>query len=219
MASRLIVAILARNEADRYLARVISRCHQFSDAILLLDDGSTDGTMDLARSLGCVVQSRSGEMAWGAEAPARAQLWENAAQLADGGWVLVCDADMLLHGDPWPLCASWEASSWAWPLYDLWDAETTFRVDGPWAMGPQTPRPWLFRPSALTEPPVWSEKGVHCGHAPLNFPGPCFVAPDLVWHHLAYVQKTDRIAKHQQYLAQADQLTPFERNHAESILD
>src|SRR5207302_1681197 len=79
---------------------------------------------------------------WGNESPARAELWERGAKLAKDGWLLICDADMLLQGDPRPLVASWECNAWAFALVDLWDSERTFRIDGPWAGGPAQPRPW-----------------------------------------------------------------------------
>jgi hypothetical protein len=219
---RLVSAILAKDEAgeDRYLRRVIERCFEFSDDVLVLDDNSTDATRDYAAELGCVVRLRSGMAAWGAEAPARAQLWDAAAELAGpDGWVLICDADMLLEGDPRPLCASWGVTGWAFPLVDLWDTEEQFRVDGPWGHGPRTPRPWLFKPGALTEPPVWPDRGVHCGHCPVNFPGPIGIAPDLWWKHLGWVRKEHRLRKHTQYLSVAHQLSEFERGHAQTILD
>lgn len=221
---RLVSAILARNEGapERYFRRVLKRCAEFSDATLVLDDHSTDDTTQIAREIGAVVVARTGETAWGQEAPARAELWEHATRLADGGWVLICDADMLLQGDVKSLCHSWEVTGWAFVLADLWDSETTFRVDGPWSAGPITPRPWLFNLGAVGADfaPTWSMRGVHCGHFPQNWPGPIGVAPpDIFWKHLAYVKPEHRKAKHAQYTRCRDQLTPFEIAHAESILD
>ena len=222
MSTRLVTAILAKNEAapDRYLERVIHRCFEFSDAVLLVDDGSTDTTRDIASAAGCSVMPRTDAGFWGkSEAPARRDLWERAAEIADDGWILVADADMLLHGDPRPLLTSWDVTAWAFPLVDLWDSEETFRVDGPWGYGPRSPRPWLFRPSALTEPAQWSDRPIHVGHAPANFPGPIGVAPDLHWRHLGWKQRSHRLQKAQAYANVAHQLSEFERQHASTILD
>ena len=176
---KICVAILARNEAapDRYFSRVIEDAKRYADTIVVLDDNSTDGTNALARNLGCVVYTRDVQTPmWGAEAPARAQLWDLAAQHAGAGWVLVCDADMVLDGDPRPLAASWDCDAWAWTLRDMW-SETHYRVDGAWAYGPTMPRPWMFRPSALREPAVWRDSRLHTGHCPANFAGLVGVAP------------------------------------------
>ena len=102
---KLVTALLVKNEADRYLRRVLQCCWKFSDAVLVLDDRSTDNSVQLAKDLNCQVRIRgslTGE-AWGKEALARAELWDWAAEEAGDGWVLICDADMLLHGDPRPL--------------------------------------------------------------------------------------------------------------------
>lgn len=220
---KLVGALLARNEAgpDRYLERVIRDAQRWADTIIVLDDSSTDDTPTIAANLGCIVETRSGSPMWGNEAPARAALWQLAHEVAGDGWVLIFDADMLLVGDPRPLMHSWDAASWAWPLVDLWDSEDTYRVDGAWQFGPVTPRPWMFRPSMLRDVAQWRNSCLHTGHAPLNFglAGPTFLAPQLYWKHLGYVKPEHRRAKHAQYLAHAASLTPFERAHAESIVD
>lgn len=214
--------MLVRDEAgdDRYFQRVIRDAQRWATDVVVLNDNSRDDTAALARNLGCIVYTRDVQTPmWGAEAPARAQLWDVAAQHAGDDWLIVVDADMLLDGDPVPLCASWECDAFAWPLLDLWNSEETFRVDGAWRFGPVTPRPWMFRPSAMREPAQWPARGLHTGHCPANFSGVVGVAPDLQWLHLSYVRPDHRRTKHAQYLAHAASLTPFEKSHAESIAD
>src|SRR2546426_8799212 len=220
---RLVTALLVKNEggSDRYLARVLERCKEFSDDTLVLDDGSTDDTVEIAKAAGCIVKQRPQSGAWGNESPARAELWERGTKLAKDGWLLICDADMLLCGNPHPLCLSWEAQGWAFPLADCWDSEDQMRVDGPWQYGPITSRPWLFHVGVLPKnyTPHWNTRGVHCGHFPDNIPLRIFTISDIFWRHLAYIKKEHRALKHAQYQAVATQLTPFEQQHAASIAD
>jgi len=218
---RLVSAVLARNEEGRYLERVLASLSLFSDQILVLDDHSTDKTYDIAVNCPKAIAKHrpTADAAWGAESSARQELWERGAKLAKDGWLLICDSDMILHGDPRPLCLSWECTSWAWTLRDLWDGEDTYRVDGPWGIGPQAARPWLFKPSACPSP-QWSGRGIHSFHAPLNFPGPCFQAPtSIFWLHYAYLTRAQREKKCAQYMSIKEQLTPFELQHASSIVD
>lgn len=222
---KLVTALLCKNEADRYLRKVLERCLSFSDSVLVLDDASTDGTAALARSLGCKVRKRGQKeaAAWGTETPARAELWDWAASEAGDGWVLFCDADMILHGDPRPLCWSTEASAWAFILFDLWNPEgTLYRADGFW-QGHLTPRPWLVRPKGAGSDyrPSWGQRGIHSGHIPPNFPLRIAVAPldSHYWLHFAYAKPEDRLAKCDKYMQIESQLTPFERAHALSIKD
>ena len=218
----LVTAVLTKNEASRYLPQVLARCKEFSDRILVLDDGSTDDTVKVAEAAGCLVKQRPQSGMWGNESPARAELWERGAKLAKDGWLLICDADMILEGNPRDLIDTWDLSAWAFVLWDCWDGEYQARVDGPWAFGPQVPRPWLFRPSVCVNgAPQWSGRGIHCGHAPTNLVGLVGVAPpdQYYWRHLAYSKKEDRVKKHAQYLGQAHLLSEFERSHAASIND
>jgi glycosyltransferase involved in cell wall biosynthesis len=218
---RLVTALLVKDEADKYLERVLRRCLEFSHEVIVLDDGSADDSPNIARNLGCTVYERTQTGMWGNEAPARAELWDLGSQHAGDGWLLICDADMILHGDPRPLTYSTACNAWAWCLYDLWDAESTYRGDGYW-QGHLHPRPWMFRPSTLKEPPIWPRRGLHTGHAPQNFPyvvTPLTVESGVYWLHLSYLTKIQRSAKLSAYESQAGQLTPWELAHARSVGD
>jgi glycosyltransferase involved in cell wall biosynthesis len=218
---KLVTALLVRNEKDKYLDRVLRRCQEFSDEVVVLDDGSTDGSPDLAESLGCTVYHRTNTGMWGNESPARAELWDLGAKHAGDGWLLICDADQILHGDIRPLTLSTSCTAWAWVLFDLWNEEKYYRADGHW-VGHLHPRPWLFRPSVLKSAPEWPERGLHVGHCPRNFPlvVGC-LTPDsgVYWTHLSYLTKIQRSAKLRQYEEQAHQLTPWELSHARSVGD
>jgi hypothetical protein len=194
---------------------------EFSDAVLVLDDGSTDGSDRIAWRLGCDVRRWTGETMWGTESPARAELWDWAAREAGDGWVLIADADMLLHGDPRPLTLSTQCNAWSWVLYDCWNEERYYRCDGFWR-GHEFPRPWLFKPGAMEcDPPIWGGRGIHAGHCPANATLRAgIVQPDrLYWLHLAYTTSQARIKKKAQYLEKRHLLSPFELAHAESIGD
>lgn len=223
---RLYTATLARNEAgsDRYLKRVLERCKEFSDGVLVLDDRSSDHTVAKARKHGAIVRIRKelDSRMWGNEASARKELWEFALEYATepDDWVLICDADMELRGDVRSLCQSEEVNAWAFVLYDLW-SEREYREDGFWR-GHLNPRPWLFAPhrAANTHRPEWPARGLHTGHYPPNMPLICGIAPqnEYFWLHYAYASPKLRAEKYKQYLAKEHLLTPHEVAHARSII-
>jgi hypothetical protein len=221
---RLVAAFLARNEAssDRYLRRCLQNAKQWCDAIVVLDDRSTDLTASVCRDEGAIVTTRSSDIpAWGHESHARKELWDLAVAEAGDGWVLFQDCDMELSADPRPLCETTDLNTWAWSLLDLWNSEDTHRVDGYW-QGSRINRPWLVKPSFVPEgwTPEWPARGIHCGHLPMNWPMRCGNAPkEYVWRHLAYLTKEHRLVKHAAYLTQMGQLTDWEYQHADSILD
>lgn len=222
---RLFSAILARNEGEfgRPFASILERCRSFSDAVLVLDDQSTDATASIATLSGCIVRTRTGRPAWGEESPARKELWDFACEYATepDDWILVCDADMELRGDVRALCESEAVNCWCFCLYDLW-SETHYRSDQFW-QGHLHPRPWLFAPNRVPSDwvPAWDTRGLHCGHFPPNMPILAGIAPiaSISYLHFAYSTPEYRVLKHAQYLSRADLLSEFERQHAESILD
>jgi glycosyltransferase involved in cell wall biosynthesis len=217
---RCVAAILARNEADRFLRETVESLRPLCPTILVLDDHSEDQTAQLARDLGCEVRSRSGEPMWGQESPARQELWNWAAEECGDGWIYIADADHITHADPatWKMMlTAWNTNAWAMPLYDCWDTPTQHRVDGFW-QGYTVARPWLFRPSKSSGF-TWNTRGIHCGHAPIAdwIVG---AAPASVWiNHYGWLRASDRIEKHLRYTKENANLSEFERAHVASILD
>ena len=215
---RCIAAILAKDEADRYLRQTIESLKPLCDKVLLLDDGSTDRTREMAWDLGCDVRERGKEAMWGNESPARQELWEWGSKEAGDGWLYIADADHETHADPitWRvMLSSWTVNAWALPLLDLWDSPKTYRVDGFW-QGYKYPRPWLFKPSAVEG--IWSERGIHCGHSPQ---GNWVVgqAPESCWiGHAGWLDAKDRATKHLRYSQKADILSEYELAHLNSAL-
>jgi tetratricopeptide (TPR) repeat protein len=88
--TRLALVMIARDEA-RCIARALQSVRAHVDAMIVLDTGSVDDTMAIARSCGAQVHS----FAWGDDFAAA----RNAAlNHSDADWNLVLDADEWLEG-------------------------------------------------------------------------------------------------------------------------
>ena len=89
----LAAAMIVRNEA-RCITRCLESVRPFVDKMVVLDTGSTDQTMELARKAGALVY----EMPWpGSFAEAR----NRSLELADADWNLIVDADeWIVSGGP-----------------------------------------------------------------------------------------------------------------------
>ncbi len=86
------LCVIARDE-ERFLEGCLASARPYVDEMVVVDTGSSDGTVPLARSLGAQVD----HFAWCDDfAAAR----NHALQLARGDWILCLDADERLHVAP-----------------------------------------------------------------------------------------------------------------------
>jgi glycosyltransferase involved in cell wall biosynthesis len=223
---------MVHNEADRYLPSLLRAWGSWADNIVLLDDNSTDNLEEvvgeynratilvpneLQANLHRFRRSRSADAAWGAESPARAELWTHAVERGDD-WIFVLDADMCPAADPTPLFNT-DADAIAFRLYDLW-GPGIYREDQFWNAH-NVARVWAVRnPHDVYG--VWPDRGLHCGHFPsdLKSPNGVILAPrKYALLHYAYATPEDRVAKYDQYKKEVEQLEGSEGAHAESIID
>ncbi len=214
----LAVVTMVRDEASKWLPSALDAWTQFADEIIALDDGSTDGTLDLLRAAGAQTFENALGTAWGAEVGPRRALFDHAIQ-SGCEWLLWLDADMVPLQDPRDLMfRSLDALSF--PLYDLWGLyPLVYREDLFW-QGHNTARVWAVR-NPGEHRWEWHERGIHCGHLPLNLKleHVAVVPHSHALLHYAYTTPVLREVKAAQYRAKQDQLTDHELRHALSIVD
>jgi glycosyltransferase involved in cell wall biosynthesis len=224
--SQLVVASLIRNEGDRYLRSALRAWSDFADRIVILDDNSTDKTVEVARSFEkAVVLERYGanEAMWGRESAARRELWDAALENSEpGDAIFWLDADMVPMRDPREYLDD-RIDSYLFTLYDLWGEDDygrlLYRDDAYWRAH-FAPRVWMIRrPHELKV--EWNLRGVHCGHLPANWrvERPFYVPPSHGLLHYGYFDPADRHEKYAQYAKVKAQLSPFEWEHAATIVD
>lgn len=212
---------MVRNESRRFWRSALACWSLFADDILVLDDGSTDATAQIAESAGAIVIRRSGPEAWGNESPVRQQLFDLAiANTGPGDWILFLDADMCPARNPKDLAFNGTSDAWLFPLYDLWSADPMrYRWDEYW-YGHIHPRLWMIK---RPEPQdwAWPPLGIHSGHLPVNFHvmQPGFAPQDYGLLHFPYSTPELREQKFRQYMSVRHQLSPQQLAHAKTIID
>ncbi len=210
---------MLKDEMHRFLPKALDIWNDFADFLIVVDDNSSDGTKEEAEDAGAfVVTAKNSENAWGSEAPTRKLLFETAWDFSEEGDILFfLDGDMIPARNPRAMIDD-DGETFAFPLYDLWNP-TQYRDDSYWK-GHFHPRPWMLRRTDEEGPWEWNDRGIHCGHFPLNLRlSKIRYAPeDFSLLHYAYVTPGLRKAKHAQYMSVRKQLSDFEWAHAETIL-
>lgn len=201
MAPRLVAAMQVRNEAGpgRYLKMVLDDLVRYCDAIVALDDASTDETPEILASCDKVILHRNEASAfWRDESKLRVRLW-NLAIAAEPDWVLVVDADEVLEDrfkeEKERLLTQRDHDVIAFKYLCFW-SPTHYRVDGFWE--PRHKRLLVRHLPGLAY--EWDDFRIHSERIPKNLPGQVLWS-DLRCRHYAYASPENRRSKHASYTA------------------
>jgi glycosyltransferase involved in cell wall biosynthesis len=218
--NRIICQMIVHNEADRYLKQVLEGASKWADLIIIVDDYSTDNTIEICKQFEPKV--KISQLSYGRsmfsedESKLRDGLWELVRKEAkDGDWIVSLDADeefssnfadwlrQFINKDPKYNCATFK-------LCDMW-TPTQYRVDGLWS-------PLITRAFKYEDKPFGLTGNIHCG---------CI--PSYVWatkqeytytsvklKHLGWIRNDDKERKYQFYIKKATGLNLL---HAKSIKD
>lgn len=202
--SRITLAMLVRNEADRYLIRVLQHAARYIDAAVILDDASEDNTVEVCRQalqgIPLIIHSNNGPH-FHNEIVLRKQLWEMAAGTGPD-WILILDADEIFE-ERAPavlkeLARRPDVYYYSFRLYDMWD-ESHYREDAYWSA-----HKW-YRPFMVRYIPdfnyTWKETPLHCGRFPVNIDSFKGENSELRIKHLGWLKPEDRLKKYFRYKA------------------
>lgn len=201
-APTITLAMLVRNEANRYLEQVLGHAGKYVDQAVILDDASSDGTVELCKKTLShiplnLVSNR--EPGFSNEIALRKQLWDMTAAV-NPDWLLILDADEVFEdrmiSEAARLAANSDADVIYFRLYDMW-AEDCYREDTHWCAH-LSYRPFMFRYKPdLTY--VWQETPLHCGRFPQNIDQLRLMKSDLRVKHFGWMRPADRLNKYYRY--------------------
>lgn len=221
-ASTITLAMLVRNEAGRYLERVLRHAARYIDRAVILDDASEDSTPEVCRRVLegiplTLVSNR--EPSFHNEVTLRRQLWELAVSTRPD-WILILDADEIFEeravGELRRLAADPEVEVYYFRLFDMWDEEH-YREDA-WWRAHHFYRPFMVR-YVPGFPYRWLETPQHCGRFPCNITELKGATSSLRIKHLGWMKPEDRLAKYYRYKKLDPQARYGVREQYLSILD
>ena len=198
---RLLAVLATRNEAHR-LPGWFRNVGPHVDGVVALDDGSTDGTVELLAARAEVLELLT--------VPPERPVWDEVgnyrrlveAALRNGAdWIVHLDADhrverefrsrverVIRRGRPFGF------SVYAFRMRELWDRPDRYRADGLWG---QKRRAWVFRARpdhVFDERPLHASKAPQQGRVRGRFP-----LADLQVYHLKMLRPEDRAARRERY--------------------
>jgi glycosyltransferase involved in cell wall biosynthesis len=199
----IIGGMLVRNEADRWLREACEQLKTMCDISFILDDHSTDNTLEVLREYPFIVRKSSRQWWHIDELKQRKILFSSLWSLAKvGDILLILDADELIP-DPEKvrvvLQENTAANSFGFALYDMW-GDTQYRNDQYWN-GHQ--RSWVMgiRKQAGMTVFKWNEQSLHCGRFPLNLNIQPMYVQGLRIKHMGWSTQKDREEKYKRYMA------------------
>lgn len=219
---KITLSMVVRNEADKHLIQVLSRHRDYIDEAVIINDGSTDHTVEICHDLLQAIPLHivHNDMSqFTNEVTLRKQQWQETIQ-RNPEWILNMDADEvfeegfaegireLLLGERGDVCC--------FRLYDMW-SDTHYREDSYWRAHD------VYRPFILRYRPnhrySWKEQPLHCG----RFPNNIFELPSFLSHyrvkHLGWSSQDIRLEKYERYKRLDPSAKYGWREQYESILD
>jgi len=200
--SKITLAMLVRNEADRYLERVLKHAARYIDNAVILDDASEDNTVEVCKNVlaGIPLTIVSNKKpSFQNEVVLRKQLWDLVIS-TEPDWILILDADEIFEdrapGVLRSLAKRQGIYYYAFRLYDMWD-EGYYREDDFWNAHK------YYRPFMVRYVPgfnyKWKETPQHCGRFPFNITELKGETSQLRIKHLGWMKPEDRLTKYYRY--------------------
>lgn len=219
---KVTLSMVVRNEADRYLSMMLQHVLPLIDEAVIIDDGSTDGTVQMIHEIlgdkKHVIHQLDHSLFSNEHALRRLQ-WEKTLA-SNPDWILNLDADEILEPQAreaiQPYLSSPPGTLLGFRLFDFW-SDTHYRDDAQWTAHHRS-WPFMFRYTPDYEY-TWNTNRLHTGRFPMNIGGMLQQSTQIRIKHLGWARAADREAKYQRYLTIDPEMQYCDKSQMDSILD
>ena len=200
---KITLSIIVKNEEKRYLRRVLESAKEYIDEAVIIDDGSTDNTVNLCKEIleGIplkIIENK--ESKFNREWEIRKQQW-NETIATNPDWIIFLDADEIFEDrfklDVKELIKNKECDVYLFRLYDFWN-EKQYREDSLWNAH-NVYRPFMIRYQKNYNY-EFLETDQHCGRLPNNIFCLNNQLASARLKHYGWAKEEDRIQKYNRYM-------------------
>lgn len=220
--NKLTLSMVVKNEGDRYLKEVLESAKKYIDNAVIIDDGSTDNTIEIIKEVlkGIPYRLIINEVSkFHNEVELRKQQWNETIKL-NPDWIMFLDADEIIE-DKFKdyakiLMENTEVDGYLFRLYDFWNNEE-YREDNFWNAH-SIYRLFLIRYQENFNY-MFKEVAQHCGRMPYNCLKLPYLLTTLRIKHYGWAKEEDRISKYNRYMKLDPNGEYGDINQYKSILD
>ena len=220
--NKLTLSMVVKNESERYLRDVLSKLSGVIDEAVIVDDASTDNTIELCREMLPNIPLhiiRNEQSMFNNEIELRKKQWDETIKTKPD-WILNLDADEIFEDSFYDnvknLINQKDYDVFLFRLYDMWD-KNHYRQDEYWNAH-NSYRAFLLRYQSDFEY-EWRETPQHCGRLPVNILLLPKCTSEFRLKHYGWASSEDRKAKYKRYKALDPDALCGIKNQYESILD
>ncbi|WP_296972218.1 glycosyltransferase [Tepidanaerobacter sp. EBM-38] len=220
--NKLTLAMIIKNEADRYLKDVLLSVKDFISNAVIIDDGSTDNSEFVCKTILAkipLIYHKNIISKFSNEIELRKQLW-NLTLTTKPDWILCLDADEIfeekIKDEIDDLINQPHYDVVGFKLFDFWN-EKQYREDKYWNAHLRY-WPFLIRYQPFFEY-KWKESSQHCGRFPMNITELPSITSEIRIKHMGWAKPEDRLKKYNRYLELDKNAQYGIKEQYETILD
>ena len=217
----ITVSMIVHNEADRYLARVLEAAKKYASNFVIIDDASTDNTVEVCEKLLKGVKHniiKNKVSMFKNEYKLRTLQWKETIK-ENPDWIMFLDADEEFEEEfnekYMYLLKNKNIDAYQFRLYDMWN-ENEYRYDELW-------NPNVYRPFLIRYQPKYKYKfkhtNQHCGRLPYNALNLEVANSIYRVKHYGWMNENDRKRKYDRYKELDPEGKDGNIEQYESILD